>query len=232
MTGDQWIITLDSEVSNINPSVELARHKKHCIYRVPKILRELNKDAYTPQLISFGPYHHGADHLRPMEHQKRLSLSNYLRRARRTLAEVVEAMRPEVRDLMDCYDGLEGPWTDEDRFLGLMILDGVFFLDLMIWHTVEFWRPYMTIRVWMDMLRLENQLPLAVLDILMEVGGHKVKSLIHTNQKLCFESHCSISSNRMRTTRSSSSVTRTLQNGDRRASKKGDSTTWTCTERM
>ena len=113
-----------------------------------------------------------------------------------------------------------------------MILDGVFFLNLLIWQTKEFWRPYMTIRLWMDMLRLENQLPLAVLDILMDVGGNKVKSLVHTNQTLCFESKCGISSNRMQTPRSSSIVTCTLQNGDRRASEEWDSTTWTCTERM
>jgi hypothetical protein len=33
----------------------------YCIYRVPKKLGKVNKDAYTPKLISIGPLHHN-DH--------------------------------------------------------------------------------------------------------------------------------------------------------------------------
>ena len=29
-----------------------------CIYRVPQKLHKVNKDAYTPMLISIGPFHH------------------------------------------------------------------------------------------------------------------------------------------------------------------------------
>lgn len=175
MAGAQWIINLQSELAGINPETELERQRKQCIYKVPKVLRDLNGNAYTPQLVSFGPYHHGASHLKPMERYKRLALSNYLRRAEKTVAEVADAMRPEVRELMEAYDGLEEPWTDDEKFLELMIVDSCFFLDLMIWKTVEFWRPYMTVRLWMDMLRLENQLPLAALAVLIEVGGKKTE---------------------------------------------------------
>ncbi|KAM4081761.1 hypothetical protein ACJW30_11G116600 [Castanea mollissima] len=38
-----------------------------CIYRVPKKLREGNKDAYTPTLISIGPFHRGECELHAME---------------------------------------------------------------------------------------------------------------------------------------------------------------------
>ncbi|XP_020248974.1 UPF0481 protein At3g47200-like isoform X2 [Asparagus officinalis] len=169
---DQWL-DLQSELDRINPAVEIERKKKHCIYRVPKILRDLNEGAYTPQLVSFGPYHHGKDHLKPMECHKRLALSAYLSRSNKTLAQVAEALRPSVLDLMDSYEGLEEPWTDEDKFLELMILDGCFFLEIFIWDNVKLWRRYMNRANWMDMRRLENQLPLLVLAILIEVGGHE-----------------------------------------------------------
>ncbi|XP_031282065.1 uncharacterized protein LOC116140590 [Pistacia vera] len=34
-----------------------------CIYRVPKDLRSVNEEAYTPQLVSIGPLHHGKEEL-------------------------------------------------------------------------------------------------------------------------------------------------------------------------
>ena len=41
-----------------------------CIYRVPKNLRQINKEAYSPKLISIGPFHHGKDEVRDMEKLK------------------------------------------------------------------------------------------------------------------------------------------------------------------
>jgi len=40
------------------------------IYKVPDPLRKLNKEAYTPQVISVGPFHHGGEKLRTMEKYK------------------------------------------------------------------------------------------------------------------------------------------------------------------
>ena len=41
-----------------------------CLYRVPKQLRNVNEEAYTPKLVSIGPLHHGREELRDMEMQK------------------------------------------------------------------------------------------------------------------------------------------------------------------
>ncbi|KAK0608906.1 hypothetical protein LWI29_037856 [Acer saccharum] len=40
-----------------------------CIYRVPKDLRKINEAAYTPQVISIGPLHHGEKEFFEMEKQ-------------------------------------------------------------------------------------------------------------------------------------------------------------------
>uniref|UniRef100_A0A7N2LFA7 Uncharacterized protein n=1 Tax=Quercus lobata TaxID=97700 RepID=A0A7N2LFA7_QUELO len=41
-----------------------------CIYRVPEKLHKVNKDAYTPMLISIGPFHHHEKKLKKMEQLK------------------------------------------------------------------------------------------------------------------------------------------------------------------
>ncbi|ONK81989.1 uncharacterized protein A4U43_C01F34970 [Asparagus officinalis] len=171
----RWVIDLQSKIGTINYEREVEIQSKKCIYRVPRILRDLNEDAYTPQLISFGPYHHGKAHLKLMESY---NLAQYLERANRSLAQVAEAFRPVVQDLMDAYDDLEEPWsTDNERFLELMILDGCCLLKLIIhdFGIPEVERSYMLTATWMDPRRLENQLPLLVLAILIEMGGHEVE---------------------------------------------------------
>ncbi|ONK81980.1 uncharacterized protein A4U43_C01F34880 [Asparagus officinalis] len=58
-----------------------------------------------------------------------------------------------------------------------MILDGCCLLKLIInnFWIPEVGRPYMSTATWMDPRRLENQLPLLVLAILIEMGGHEVE---------------------------------------------------------
>ncbi|ONK74086.1 uncharacterized protein A4U43_C03F2630 [Asparagus officinalis] len=138
-------------------------------------MRELNDKAYTSQLISLGPYHYGKAHLTPMECNKHAALIHYLEWANKTLGKVRESMRPQIQDLMDAYDSLEEPWTDKDRFLDLMILDGCFFLKMMVWGNAELWRRYMNHGLWMDMRRIENQLSPLFLVILIEIGSHEVE---------------------------------------------------------
>lgn len=41
-----------------------------CIYGVPKILRKINGDVYTPRIISIGSFHRGKEELINMKKQK------------------------------------------------------------------------------------------------------------------------------------------------------------------
>ena len=66
-----------------NPSIPLAtsmRRELHgltplspscCIYKVPERLRCVNEKAYTPQVVSIGPIHHGKKGLEDMEEHKK-----------------------------------------------------------------------------------------------------------------------------------------------------------------
>nr|XP_034912581.1 putative UPF0481 protein At3g02645 isoform X5 [Populus alba] len=70
------------------------------IYRVPKRLRELNEKAYTPQVISIGPFHHGKKELQEMEEQKRLYLRQFLELCKHHCKE--HSMIEVTHDLLSC----------------------------------------------------------------------------------------------------------------------------------
>ncbi|GLT52996.1 hypothetical protein SLA2020_262960 [Shorea laevis] len=63
-------------VINIPLIYEPARRPECCIYRVPNKLRDVNKEAYTPKLVSIGPFHHGLEELKGMERKKQIYLRN------------------------------------------------------------------------------------------------------------------------------------------------------------
>ena len=63
-----------SQVKNVNPSDELELWRKQSIYRVPACIKDLNSKAYKPQVVSFGPFHHGEAQVMPMEEHKHRAL--------------------------------------------------------------------------------------------------------------------------------------------------------------
>jgi hypothetical protein len=67
----------DHEESAIDIPDELARRRVCCIYRVPNKLRQVNKEAYTPKLVSIGPFHHGLEELKGMEKQKLIYFDDF-----------------------------------------------------------------------------------------------------------------------------------------------------------
>ncbi|KAJ0078678.1 hypothetical protein Patl1_22658 [Pistacia atlantica] len=50
------------------------------ICRVPKSVRRINEEVYTPQLVSIGPLHHGKEELAFMERQKIRYMESFLKR--------------------------------------------------------------------------------------------------------------------------------------------------------
>ena len=46
-------------IIDIPSDMEAIQWRECCIYKVPRKLRQVNKEAYTPKLISIGPFHHG-----------------------------------------------------------------------------------------------------------------------------------------------------------------------------
>ncbi|RWW35060.1 hypothetical protein GW17_00000161 [Ensete ventricosum] len=183
-----WVLEIDDQLDSIEPAAEIGQWSKRSIYRIPACIKDLNRMAYKPQVVSFGPYHHGDPDVWPMEEHKHRALLHFLRRANKRLDEFVAAMGEVVQQLQDAYQGLDDPWREKDRFLQLMILDGCFMLEIMraatgasrdyafndpifSSHGMLYTVPYIK----RDMLMIENQLPLLALYALLSVESSKPK---------------------------------------------------------
>ncbi|XVE86410.1 hypothetical protein DITRI_Ditri18aG0032300 [Diplodiscus trichospermus] len=184
-----WVIDVNGKLERMADTETEEEHwRKRSIYRVPAGIADLNKKAYTPQVVSFGPYHHGEDHLRPMEEHKQRVLLHFLRRSRKPLELFVKSLAEDVEKLKDCYDLLDPVWQDNNKFLQLMILDGCFMLEILrcATHTMEDYahndpifsrhgKIHIVPFIKRDMLMLENQLPMQVLDSLVAVDSNRTK---------------------------------------------------------
>ncbi|XWS41148.1 hypothetical protein CRYUN_Cryun17cG0055400 [Craigia yunnanensis] len=184
-----WVIEVNGKLeSKVDTESEKEHWMKRSIYRVPVGITDINKKAYRPQLVSFGPYHHGEDHLKPMEEHKQRALLHFLRRSRKPLELFVNSLAENVEKLKDCYDLLDPIWQDNNKFLHLMILDGCFMLEILrsATHTMEDYaqndpifsnhgKIHIMPFIKRDMLMLENQLPMPVLDSLVAVDSNRTK---------------------------------------------------------
>ncbi|KAK3228957.1 hypothetical protein Dsin_000838 [Dipteronia sinensis] len=197
----KWVIDVNEKLKNmVDASTEISQWKKSSIYKVPACITDLNKKAYRPQIVSFGPYHHGEAHLRPMEEHKQRALVHFLKRSGKPLESFVSSLEQVVEDLKKSYDPLDLKWQQDSRgFLQMMILDGSFMLEILSSsaHSYEDYAhndpifsshgniniaPYFK----RDMLMLENQLPLLVIEKLVAVETNNTKDGDYVN-KLIFK---------------------------------------------
>ncbi|XP_060186342.1 UPF0481 protein At3g47200-like [Lycium barbarum] len=164
------------EINETNDQDQLGLHAntKPCtIFKVNVGLRKSNPDAYTPMLISIGPYHYKNPELGSMEKYKLLYRRRFLQRKagldEESCISEIEKMKYEV---LNCYDNIEDLDIDIiSKFSEIIFLDGCF--------VVEFIREYrgmipegedriinnnyMINLACRDLLLLENQLPFFVL---------------------------------------------------------------------
>ncbi|KAF0889955.1 hypothetical protein E2562_034411 [Oryza meyeriana var. granulata] len=188
-----WVVEVEKVARHGDPSAEAAWWRRHSIYRVPACIKDLNRRAYQPQVVSLGPFHHGDPNLLPMEEHKRRALLHFLRRVRpsRPLAEFAVAVADAAEQLEGAYQGLADEWRrgetevekKRERFLEMMIVDGCFLLEVM--RTASGWEVndyadddpvfsshgllYTVPYIRRDMIMIENQLPLLVLVKLVAV---------------------------------------------------------------
>lgn len=145
-----------------------------CIYRVRQALRERNKKLFIPQIVSLGPYHHGKPEFSNMEDQKWRILGHVLQRQKQDVEHYFYALRELEKDARSRY---EGPVNlPEDQFVEMMVLDGLFVVEFLLGcyeghmelgyssDDVVFSNRGTRLSIKQDMIKLENQLPLFILD--------------------------------------------------------------------
>ncbi|KAB1226483.1 hypothetical protein CJ030_MR1G014065 [Morella rubra] len=147
---------------------EPAEWPQCCIYRVPKKLRKVNKEAYTPRLIAIGPLHHCKKELMEMEMQKQRYLRDFCFRTgkdHRDLASIIEGNEVKIRH---CY--AETSRVCSKEYINMVLLDAVFIIELFLKTFEKVKDDYILSKPWLshgikhDLLLLENQLPYFVLE--------------------------------------------------------------------
>jgi hypothetical protein len=143
---------------------EPARWSECCIYRVPNKLRQVNKEAYTPKLVSIGPFHHDLEELKGMKKQKLIYVEDFYSRTRKSqkdLAIIIAEKEEEIRH----YYSETFEQLDRKKFVEIILLDAIFIMELFLRNFESKNNDYILSNAWLeshikqDLILLENQLP-------------------------------------------------------------------------
>ncbi|KAI3875908.1 hypothetical protein MKX03_024728 [Papaver bracteatum] len=84
-----------------------------------------------PRNVSIGPHHYGTPHLDRMQVDKLRALRHFVKRGGLPLDSYLQALVKLSTQFRDSYGTLDEIWQDNDRFVILMLLDGVFLLEFL-----------------------------------------------------------------------------------------------------
>ncbi|XP_059631076.1 UPF0481 protein At3g47200-like [Cornus florida] len=142
------------------------------IFRVDNLLRRVNEQAYEPEMVAIGPYHHGKHHLEMMEVHKLRYAHQFLSgsNAMMSVDEYVTSLSELEDEIRDFY--AEPIPLDSRELMGMMLIDGFFIIELLckfckkqpvdedgpIFRTARMLRYLKR-----DLLLFENQIPFFVL---------------------------------------------------------------------
>ncbi|KAK4268117.1 hypothetical protein QN277_024817 [Acacia crassicarpa] len=145
-----------------------------CIYRVPTKFRKDNEEAYTPTLISIGPYHYRDKRLESMKDFKFWFFNVFVKRnPEKELRDYIEAMRKRVYEIRKCYS--ETIKMTDDVLVCMILMDACFIIEFFIALTASpegrhVLNPWQTEHIKLDLLLLENQIPFFVLEDLFNLA--------------------------------------------------------------
>ncbi|XP_020982598.1 UPF0481 protein At3g47200-like [Arachis duranensis] len=142
-----------------------------CIYRVPHEIRKINEDAYTPKVVSIGPFHHGNEKLLKMEDHKRLYCKQFIERSKTNkLESFVNCVQELEQKIRDCYsDDIK---LSKEEHIMVILVDCCFILEhlLLLGPDVSFRLPHLSHYLKYDLLLIENQVPFFVLEELYNLA--------------------------------------------------------------
>ncbi|CAH8385261.1 unnamed protein product [Eruca vesicaria subsp. sativa] len=178
-TREEWVISIKDKMEQTLRDDATTSWERLCIYRVPRYLQENDNKSYFPQTVSLGPYHHGKDHLLPMDRHKWRAVNMIMARTKHDIEMYLNAMKELEERARACYEGPIG--LSSNKFTEMLVLDGCFVLELFRGADKGFSElgydrndPVFAMRgsmhsIQRDMVMLENQLPLFVLNRLLQL---------------------------------------------------------------
>lgn len=170
------------------------------IYRVPYKLRNVNSEAYSPCIVSIGPFHQGNDAVAAMREHKWYYMQYFFNRIgdpKQSLAcreECTNAIYDLEAKVRRSYS--EKISADSHDLVEMMLLDGCFILELFLRYVQRlnessrdesdpiFTCAWMIPELRHDLALLENQIPFFILKCLyealsclvLEVLNHQIRS--------------------------------------------------------
>lgn len=163
-----------------------------CIYKVPDPLRKSNQEAYTPQIISIGPFHRDNKKLQAMERYKLRYLKDFKERLNVNLKDLVGTIKA-AESVRGCYS--ETIPLDSDDFVKMILIDASFIIELFWRNWTELWseydrkliKPWLSNRMHLDLMLLENQLPFFIIGKIYDITMPSDISMEHPFIELSFE---------------------------------------------
>ncbi|KAG5051130.1 hypothetical protein JHK87_003328 [Glycine soja] len=173
-----------------NVVLQMSEVNEQCIYKVPQKFREGNPKAYTPQVVSIGPFHKPRDSngenntLVRMEELKLEYLRRFLNRSKQlSMKDLFQRLIEKEKRIRSCYG--EPINCNSNDFLTMILVDAC----LIIEHFLRFYTGLASIDIdplsksWLvndvfhDLTLLENQLPFSVLEDIFNSAKPDVESL-------------------------------------------------------
>ncbi|CAL5184450.1 unnamed protein product [Lathyrus oleraceus] len=128
-----YVSELENElIEMLKGVVAPERIDEQCIYKVPQRIRQTNPQAYTPQIISIGPFHspHGSSSdniLHQMEQFKLKYLKGLLNISKLSLGDLVFKFQEWEERIRSCYAGLLS--FNSNDFLKIIFIDACFIIE-------------------------------------------------------------------------------------------------------
>ncbi|XP_031271973.1 putative UPF0481 protein At3g02645 [Pistacia vera] len=158
---------------NLEPELDARRC---CIYRVPKYLRSVNEEAYTPQLISIGPLHHGKEELANMEKIKRQYVKSFVEQITiENRDKILNFIKDNEKNIRNCY--AETSELGSIEYIMMILYDAIFIIELLLRDQLGFDVSDLLLStasakasLCLDFQLLENQLPYFILEKICELA--------------------------------------------------------------
>ncbi|KAG6520977.1 hypothetical protein ZIOFF_018042 [Zingiber officinale] len=122
-TIESHIVVIERVIQNELPRWKKVLIQENMIYRIPEITRSLDKDAYAPRFVSFGPYHRDTEALRLADNYKWLFLRQILNMNEEvSLMMYLKEMNGVTQNVKGCYE--EDMQMETNDGIKMLLLDG------------------------------------------------------------------------------------------------------------
>jgi len=190
-----WVIQIKESLDILQQDKEEEEEFCMSIFNVPKELLAQMPEAYTPQSVSIGPHHHWRSELYDMERYKLASARRFQKRinGRKFEPVVVEEFKKYDWQIRSCYHKFID--YKEETLAWIMALDATFLLECLQFYVRHADKSsHVDVKqlgrvlhptgtgsthnsIFRDLMMLENQLPLFLLQNLLELQlGSKAKA--------------------------------------------------------